>query len=154
MTDLTGKKFKVIAKRAGFRRGGIAHSTTETVHDAKDFTAEQLKQIAKENGKNLMVTIVDESAKENVSGESKTTTKAKEPEANATETGAETGESADEGEADKGELESVVAACKQLIEKGEKTTCPNVTDIVGFNVSAALRDEALAQIAPPAAEEE
>lgn len=57
--DLTGKSLLITARREGFRRGGIAHSKTETLHSADEFTGEQLAQIMAENGKELIVKVVE-----------------------------------------------------------------------------------------------
>lgn len=40
---------RITAKREGFRRAGMAHSTTPTTHKVKAFTAAQLEQMKAES---------------------------------------------------------------------------------------------------------
>lgn len=54
-----GKSLLITAKVDGFRRGGIRHSTTETLHSVSEFTPEQLAQIMAESGKELIVKVVE-----------------------------------------------------------------------------------------------
>lgn len=56
--NLDGKSLLITAKVEGFRRGGIAHPACETLHNADEFSPEQVIQIMAENGKNLVVKIV------------------------------------------------------------------------------------------------
>ncbi len=46
----------ITAKRAGFRRAGRAWTVAPTTVDAHDFTPEQLRQLAREDGKMLTIT--------------------------------------------------------------------------------------------------
>lgn len=57
--DTKNKALLITAKVEGFRRGGIAHSINETLHEVEKFSPEQLAQIRAENGKNLLVKEVE-----------------------------------------------------------------------------------------------
>lgn len=57
--NMDGKSLLITAKVDGFRRGGIAHPARETLHKADEFTPEQLAQILAENGKDLIVKVVE-----------------------------------------------------------------------------------------------
>lgn len=57
--ETKAKALLITAKVNGFRRGGIAHSVTETLHEVEKFSPIQLAQIMAENGKNLMVKEVE-----------------------------------------------------------------------------------------------
>lgn len=115
--DLTGKSLKITSKRNGFRRGGIAHPAKPTIHNASDFTDEQLGQIMAESGKNLVVEVLDGEVKKDLPEDEKAQ-----------------------------RFEQIVKACKKLIADGEKTNCPDVSKLCGFEVSAKDRDAALAII--------
>lgn len=54
-------QIRITAKREGFRRAGIAHSTKPTFHPAKAFTAEQLADLKAESM--LVVEEVEAAAK-------------------------------------------------------------------------------------------
>lgn len=56
---MAGKSLLITAKVDGFRRGGICHSATETLHSVSEFTPEQLAQIMAENEKELIVKVVE-----------------------------------------------------------------------------------------------
>lgn len=51
------KKIRIISKREGFRRCGVAHSETATFHDIDAFTSEQLQTLSTDPM--LVVDVVD-----------------------------------------------------------------------------------------------
>jgi hypothetical protein len=53
------KGLRIIAKKGGFRRGGIAHTTEPKEYLLDDFTKEQLQQI-QEEGKPTGMLVVQE----------------------------------------------------------------------------------------------
>lgn len=55
------KKIRIVSKKAGFRRAGIAHPDTATLYDPAAFTPEQLKELKAEPM--LVVDEVDVDAK-------------------------------------------------------------------------------------------
>lgn len=60
--DFEGKELQITAKRDGFRRGGIAHSSKPTTYKADDLTSEQIAQFLAEP--ELVVVVLDKKDKE------------------------------------------------------------------------------------------
>lgn len=117
--DLTGKSLMITARKDGFRRGGISHSTTETLHSVDEFTDEQLGQIMAESGKNLIVRVVEVKGMEDSSKPAALPDDA---------------------------VARVIAAIAELEAAGEKINVANLTAKVGFKVSGELKDQALAEL--------
>lgn len=117
--DLTGKSLMITARKDGFRRGGISHSTTETLHSVDEFTDEQLGQIMAESGKNLIVRVVEVKGMEDSSKPATLPDDA---------------------------VARVIAAIFELEAAGEKINVANLTAKVGFKVTGELKDQALAEL--------
>ncbi len=117
--DLTGKSLMITARKDGFRRGGISHSTTETLHSVDEFTDEQLGQIMAESGKNLIVWVVEVKGMEDSSKPATLPDDA---------------------------VARVIAAIVELEAAGEKINVANLTAKVGFKVTGELKDQALAEL--------
>lgn len=118
-SDLTGKSLLISAKKDGFRRGGIRHSTKETLHSVDEFTDEQLGQIMAERGQNLVVQVVEVKGMEG----------GNQPPA-----------------VPENALELVKAAIAELETAGDKINVANLTAKTGFKVSGELKDQALAEL--------
>lgn len=117
--DLAGKSLLITARVDGFRRGGIRHSATETLHSVDEFTDEQLAQIMNESGKNLIVKAVEVKAIDNENPPSAVPEDA---------------------------LEKVKTAITELEKTNEKVNVANLTAKVGFKVSGELKDQAIAEL--------
>ncbi len=120
--DVTGKSLLITAKVNGFRRGGIAHSDKETLHSVDEFSDEQLGQILAENGKGLIVKVVEVKGMED----------GNQPPAVPEDA-----------------LDKVKAAISELEAAKEKINVTNLTAKVGFKVSGELKDRAIAEMAKP-----
>ena len=117
-----GKSLLITAKVDGFRRGGIRHSTTETLHSVSEFTPEQLAQIMAESGKELIVKVVEVKGME---GGSQPPTVPEDA------------------------LDKVKAAISELETAKEKVNVANLSAKVGVKVSGELKDQAIAEMAKP-----
>lgn len=117
--NLTGKSLLITARVDGFRRGGIRHSATETLHSADEFSDEQYAQIMAESGKQLIVKVVEVK-------------------------GIESGNPPPSVPEDA--LDKVKAAVTELEKANEKVNVANLTAKVGFKVSGDLKDQALAEL--------
>lgn len=119
---MAGKSLLITAKVDGFRRGGICHSATETLHSVSEFTPEQLAQIMAENEKELIVKVVEVKGMEGGS----------QPPAVPEDA-----------------LDKVKAAISELETAKEKVNVANLSAKVGFKVSGELKDQAIAEMAKP-----